>query len=79
MLVGKGVEGSGGRGRKNPRPKSAEGFDRTRDQLAKIAGIGHDTLAKCEEIIDKAPEKVKTELRSPKGPISINRAYQDIR
>ena len=55
--------------------KSAEPISpiTTRNELAKVAGVSHDTIAKVEKIERKAPEAVKKQLRT--GEISINKAY----
>ena len=45
----------------------------TQKEIAKIAGVSHDTIAKVEKIERKAPEAVKKQLRT--GEISINKAY----
>jgi site-specific DNA-methyltransferase (adenine-specific) len=59
-------------------PKSAESkpID-TRQELAKIANVGHDTIAKVKVIEAKAPEEVKAKLST--GEVSINQAYQEIK
>lgn len=49
----------------------------TREELAKVAGVSHDTIAKVEKIEQKAPEAVKKQLRT--GEISINKAYNAIK
>lgn len=49
----------------------------TNKELAKVAGVSHDTIAKVQKIEEKAPEKVKEQIQS--GAISINKAYSDIR
>lgn len=59
----------------NPVQNSAQG--RTRDELAKAAGVSHDTIAKVEKIEAKASPQVKAQLRS--GEMSINQAYKDIK
>ena len=46
----------------------------TREELAKVAGVSHDTIAKVEVIENKAPEPVVQASR--KGEISVNSAYQ---
>ena len=46
----------------------------TRQELAKVAGVSHDTIAKVEVIEEKAPEPVVQASRS--GAISVNAAYQ---
>lgn len=45
----------------------------TREELAKIAGISHDTIHKVEVIQEKAPETIKEQVK--KGDLSINQAY----
>lgn len=49
----------------------------TRQELAKIANVGHDTIAKVKVIEAKAPEEVKAKLST--GEVSINQAYQEIK
>lgn len=49
----------------------------TKKELAKIAGVSHDTISKVEKIEQKAPPKVKQKIAN--GEISINKAYKDIR
>lgn len=49
----------------------------TRQELAKIASVSHDTIAKVKQIEAKAPEEVKEKLRT--GEVSINQAYQEIK
>jgi phage N-6-adenine-methyltransferase len=46
----------------------------TQKELAKIAGVSHDTIAKVERIEEEAPEPVVTASRQ--GQISVNAAYQ---
>ena len=46
-------------------PTLAEG--ETRDELAKVAGISHGTLAKVKVIAEKAPEDIKAKLRRRKA------------
>jgi N6-adenosine-specific RNA methylase IME4/ParB-like chromosome segregation protein Spo0J len=48
----------------------------TRQEVAKAAGLSHDTIAKVEVISAKASEEVKGQLR--RGEISINKAHGDI-
>ena len=48
----------------------------TRKELAKVAGVSHDTISKAKKIIEKADEKTKGLLRS--GEISVNAAYRNI-
>ncbi len=57
--------------------KSAKPVD-TREELAKAAGVSHDTIHKVEKIQEKAPEEVKQALRRGDPGISINKAYNDI-
>jgi DNA modification methylase len=49
----------------------------TRKELAKVAQVSHDTIAKVKHIEAKAPEEVKAKLRT--GEVSINQAYQEIK
>lgn len=56
--------------------KSAEPISpvTTREELAKVAGVSHDTIAKVERIEEYAPAPVVQASR--KGEISVNAAYQ---
>jgi DNA modification methylase len=49
----------------------------TAKELAKVANVSHDTIAKVEVIEAKASEDVKAKLST--GEVSINQVYQDIR
>jgi N6-adenosine-specific RNA methylase IME4/DNA-binding XRE family transcriptional regulator len=49
----------------------------TKRELAKAAGVSHDTIAKVEKIERQAAPEVKEQLR--KGELSINQAYQTVR
>ena len=49
----------------------------TNKELAKIAGVGRDTISKVQKIEEKATDKVKEQIKS--GDISINQAYQQVR
>lgn len=53
--------------------KSVERID-TQKELATVAGVSHDTIAKVEKIETEAPEQIITASR--KGEISVNTAYQ---
>ena len=66
------------KGAEKPVPqKSAERKSgETRDELAKMAGVSHDTIAKVEKIVAEAePEVVEATRR---GEMSINKAYQTV-
>jgi phage N-6-adenine-methyltransferase len=54
--------------------KSAKAEIDTRKEIAKVAGVSHDTIAKVETIEHKAPEPVV--MASRKGDISVNSAYE---
>ena len=54
---------------------SAKAID-TRAELAKIAGVSHDTIRKVEMIEKKASEKTKQLVRE--GKLSINQAYNSV-
>lgn len=58
----------------DPPQNSAEGTGETRDALANIAGVSHDTIQKVETIERDAPEPVKAAARA--GDISTHRAYE---
>jgi hypothetical protein len=64
--------GSGPSGRQ----KSDKPTD-TKREVAKKAGVSHDTIAKAKVIRDKADEKTKAKLR--RGETTINREYGRIR
>jgi DNA modification methylase/ParB-like chromosome segregation protein Spo0J len=49
----------------------------TKKELAAVAGLSHDTIAKVEKIEAKAPPEVKEQLRT--GAMSINQAYTEIK
>jgi len=49
---------------------------RTDKELAKVANVSHDTIAKVEKIEAKAEPKQKEALRS--GEISVNKVYRDV-
>jgi len=46
-------------------------------ELAKIAGVSHDTIARVKAIKEKAPEQLKNKVKS--GEISINQAYTEVK
>jgi hypothetical protein len=48
----------------------------TRDEIAKVAGVSHDTVRKVEKIIEKATAEVITQVRT--GEISINAAAKTV-
>jgi N6-adenosine-specific RNA methylase IME4 len=49
----------------------------TRKELAKVANVSHDTIAKVKVIEAKAPEEIKAKLQT--GEVSINQAYKEIK
>ena len=48
----------------------------TQKELAKVAGVSHDTIHKVEVIQEKAPEEIKQKVKS--GELSINQAHKQI-
>ena len=58
-------------------PNSAQCSIKTRKEVAKLAGIGHDTLAKAKIIVAEADEATKADLRA--GRTSIHAAYKKLR
>ena len=57
--------------------KSAEAPIETRKELAKVANVSHDTIAKVKVIEAKASNEVKAQLST--GEVSINQVYQEIK
>jgi hypothetical protein len=57
----------------NPTQNSAEGGE-VRDEVAKLAGVSHDTISKVEEIEAAAPDEIKAKVQS--GEMSINAAHK---
>jgi len=55
---------------------SAKATD-TRKELAAIAGVSHDTIAKVERIEADATDEVRAQVKS--GELSINQAYQSVK
>lgn len=60
----------------DPVHNSAQGTGKSRDALAKIAGVSHDTMHKVEQIITKATPEVVSKVRS--GELSINAAAKTV-
>lgn len=60
----------------DPAQKSAQGSGKTRDELAKRAGVSHDTVHKVEKIIGSGNAEVIAQVRS--GEISINAAAKKV-
>ena len=56
---------------------SAEAPIETRKELAKVANVSHDTIAKVKVIQNQAEDELKTKLVN--GEVSINQAYQEIK
>lgn len=68
----------GGQGGVLLKQKSAEANSiETRKELAKVANVSHDTIAKVKKIEAVATPEVKAQLST--GEISINQAYQEIK
>ena len=63
-------------GKVDPTQKSAEGSGETRQQIAALAGVSHDTLRKATVISELAPLEVLQELRE--GKTKINTVYNDV-
>jgi len=57
-------------------PESKAPID-AREELAKIAGVGSNTMGKIRMLNDKAPEPIKAQLRT--GDISINAAHKELK
>ena len=50
--------------------------EHTDKNLSKLAGVGHDTMARVQKIESKATPEVKKDIKS--GKVSINQAYTEI-
>ena len=62
---------------KLPQKSSEAPKDReTRNKVAEIAGVSHDTIAKVKKIEDAADDDLKEQLEE--GKISINKAYNSL-
>jgi|GEM_PF-825891 len=59
----------------NSAPQNAP-FEKTRKQLAKLAGVSHDTIDKVKKLSGAVDDDTKLKLR--RGEVSINRAYTDL-
>jgi len=60
---------------KEPLQKSVNPVN-TQRELAKVAGVSHDTIHKVEVIQEKAPEEIKQKVKS--GELSINQAHKQV-
>jgi hypothetical protein len=63
-------------GKADPRLNSDEGPVRTDESIAKMAGVGRDTVRKVEKIIEKADAEVIAKVRT--GELSINAAAKTV-
>jgi hypothetical protein len=50
---------------------------KTREVIAKKAGVSHDTITKTEKVLEAASEETKNKLRA--GEISLNEAHKKTR
>jgi DNA-binding XRE family transcriptional regulator len=57
--------------------KSDKAVVDTKKEIAKAAGVSHDTIAKVEKIEQQASPEIKAALKS--GDISINQAFKDVK
>lgn len=60
------------------RPKLGKGI-RTDEELARLSGLGRETMRKVRVIAKTANEAAKVALRTPKSSTSVHREYQKIR
>jgi len=67
MLAGKAID---------PPQNSAEGSGETRRQIAKIAGVSHDTIKKVKKLSESADEETKGKLR--RGEVTVHKAYTEL-
>lgn len=73
--VEKNLHLSGGAGVKGS--QKSDNLSDTKHELARAAGVSHDTIAKVEKIEKTASPEVKAKLQS--GDMSINQAYKAIK
>ncbi len=67
-------------GGKTKLPQNSDKPAREREtcrQLAKVAGVSHDTMARIKKISEQADEPTKEKLRE--GSLSINKAYNELK
>ena len=50
--------------------------EKTREKIADIAGVSHDTIKKVKKLVTSADDETKQRLR--RGDVSINKAYTDL-
>jgi N6-adenosine-specific RNA methylase IME4 len=67
---------SDGKGKQKSAEVKVEPIE-TRKELAKVAQVSHDTIAKVKKIQEKAPNEIKAKLQT--GEVSINQAYKEIK
>lgn len=63
------------KGKKSDLTQESAGGE-TRDKIAEIANVSHDTIAKVKKIKEKASDETKNQLLC--GELSINQAYKDL-
>ena len=80
MLAGTSAEGGGGRGKKNPVQISAQGTEdrKTREQVAKAAGVSHETIRAAKYVQERADEQTKAKLRTDPN-VKLHRVVKDLR
>lgn len=70
-------------GRRLKRPLNSAGCQsesrETRDEVAKRAGVSHDTIARVKLIRDEGTEEEKSRLMRPDCTLSINQVYRRVR
>jgi len=78
LIAGKARERQkGGQGGVLLSQKSVEAKIDTQKEIAGLAGVSHDTIAKVKTIEQKAAPEIKEKLSS--GEVSINQAYKEIK
>jgi N6-adenosine-specific RNA methylase IME4 len=50
----------------------------TREAIARLAGVSHDTVRKVKLILEKASEEEKAELRKPDSKLSIHQVFRKL-
>ena len=59
------------------RQKSDKAVVDTKKELAKLAGVSHDTIAKVEKLVDNATPEIKQALRADSKHMETQGVYMD--
>ena len=65
--------------KQNTVPQNSAERKETRQELAEISSVSHDTVSRAEYIAEHADEETKQKLRSGEKGVSINKEYNRLR